>query len=48
MCEKIFEDITQLDGVSSLDTAVFNVGQEIIDDYPASDPRWAESVPTGQ
>ena len=48
MCEEQFEDVPQLEGVSSLDAAVVNVSQEIIDDYPASDPRWAEAVPTGK
>jgi hypothetical protein len=47
MCEEQFEEITQHEGVSSLDSAVVNVSQEIIDDYPASDPRWAEAVPAG-
>ena len=48
MCEEQFEDITRLEGVSSLDAVVVNVSQEIVDDYPASDPRWAEAVPTGE
>ncbi len=48
MCEEQFEDVPQLEGVSSLDAAVVNVSQEIIDDYPASDPRWAEAVPAGK
>ncbi|XP_071497608.1 nuclear pore complex protein Nup133-like [Diadema antillarum] len=30
---------------SSLDQAVATLSQELIDDFPASDPRWAESVP---
>ena len=47
MCEEQFEEVTQLEGVSSLDSAVVNVSREIIDDYPASDPRWAEAVPAG-
>ena len=32
---------------SALDTAVASLSQALIDDYPASDPRWAESVPHG-
>ena len=32
---------------SSLDQAVARLSQELIDDFPASDPRWAESVPQG-
>ena len=47
MCEDQFEEVTQLEGGSSLDSAVVNVSREIIDDYPASDPRWAEAVPAG-
>ena len=48
MCEEQLEETTQLEGVSSLDNAVVNVSQEIVDDYPASDPRWAEAVPAGE
>ena len=48
MCEEQFEELTQLEGVASLDSAVVNVSRELIDDYPASDPRWAEAVPAGK
>ncbi|KAG8123594.1 hypothetical protein E2320_018961 [Naja naja] len=30
---------------ADLDRAVIQVSEELIDDYPTSDPRWAESVP---
>ena len=30
-----------------LDALVARLSQEMIDDYPASDPRWAESLPPG-
>ena len=30
-----------------LDTLVTQLSQEMVDDYPASDPRWAESLPAG-
>jgi len=30
-----------------LDVLVTCLSQEMIDDYPASDPRWAESLPPG-
>jgi len=30
-----------------LDSLVTQLSQEMIDDYPASDPRWAESLPPG-
>ena len=48
MCEDQFENIAQLEGASSLDAVVVNVSQEIVDDYPASDPRWAEAIPAGK
>jgi nuclear pore complex protein Nup133 len=32
---------------SQLDTLVVELSKEMIDDYPASDPRWAESLPSG-
>ena len=31
-----------------LDALVTHLSQEMIDDYPASDPRWAESLPPGE
>ncbi|XP_067140636.1 nuclear pore complex protein Nup133 [Centruroides vittatus] len=33
------------ESTSVLDTAVITMSEEFIDDYPASDPRWAESIP---
>lgn len=33
---------------SSLDQAVATLSRELIDDFPASDPRWAESLPQGE
>lgn len=32
---------------ADLDRAVTQISEELIDDYPTSDPRWAESVPEG-
>ena len=32
---------------SLLDTLVTSLSREMVDDYPASDPRWAESLPSG-
>ena len=32
---------------SRLDQKVAVLSREMIDDFPASDPRWAESVPQG-
>ena len=48
MCEERFDDVTQLDEGPALDAAVTSVSKEIIDDYPASDPRWAEAIPAGK
>ncbi|XP_053238474.1 nuclear pore complex protein Nup133 [Podarcis raffonei] len=30
---------------ADLDRAVFQISENLVDDYPTSDPRWAESVP---
>ena len=30
-----------------MDFAVLTLSQELIDDFPVSDPRWAESIPAG-
>ena len=32
---------------SLLDRLVYELSLKIIDDYPASDPRWTDSVPAG-
>ena len=32
---------------SALDSLVSLLSQEMTDDFPTSDPRWAESVPHG-
>lgn len=33
---------------AELDAVVTQIGLDLVDDYPASDPRWAESVPDGE
>lgn len=33
---------------AELDTMVTQINLDLVDDYPASDPRWAESVPDGE
>ena len=33
---------------SELDTLVVKLSQDLIDDYPASDPRWAENARSGK
>lgn len=35
------------DGDGELDLVVTRINLDLVDDYPASDPRWAESVPDG-
>ena len=47
ICDEQFGDSGERENGNSLDFACISVGQEIIDDYPASDPRWAEAVPSG-
>ncbi|XP_022083153.1 nuclear pore complex protein Nup133-like isoform X2 [Acanthaster planci] len=36
---------SSLETGSSIDATVAKLSQEVIDDFPASDPRWAESIP---
>jgi hypothetical protein len=43
MCNQLF-----ISDDSGLDSAVASLSEELINDYPASDPRWAESIPAGQ
>lgn len=33
---------------AELDIVVTQINLDLVDDYPASDPRWAESVPDGE
>lgn len=33
---------------AELDSVVTQINLDLVDDYPASDPRWAESVPDGE
>ncbi len=33
---------------AELDSVVTRINLDLVDDYPASDPRWAESVPDGE
>ena len=43
ICDRLFPSEE-----SGLDTAVLTLSRELIDDFPVSDPRWAESIPAGQ
>ncbi|XP_057263012.1 nuclear pore complex protein Nup133 isoform X2 [Pezoporus wallicus] len=45
MVTELFPSNTDLDSDTELDRAVTQISVDLIDDYPASDPRWAESVP---
>ncbi|NWH76500.1 NU133 protein, partial [Piaya cayana] len=44
MVAELFPNNADLDS-DELDKAVTQISVDLIDDYPASDPRWAESVP---
>uniref|UniRef100_A0A2K6CMG8 Nuclear pore complex protein Nup133 n=1 Tax=Macaca nemestrina TaxID=9545 RepID=A0A2K6CMG8_MACNE len=43
--DELFSSHSDLDSDSELDRAVTQISVDLMDDYPASDPRWAESVP---
>lgn len=44
--DKLFPADTE--EAAELDAVVTQIDLDLIDDYPASDPRWAESVPDGE
>ncbi|XP_067149538.1 nuclear pore complex protein Nup133 isoform X1 [Apteryx mantelli] len=45
MVVELFPSNADLDSDTELDRAVTQISVDLMDDYPASDPRWAESVP---
>ncbi|MGH0127985.1 UNVERIFIED_CONTAM: hypothetical protein FKN15_064395 [Acipenser sinensis] len=45
MVDEIFPPDSDLDADAELDRTVTQVSVDLVDDYPSSDPRWAESVP---
>lgn len=45
MVDELFSSHSDLDSDCELDRAVTQISVDLVDDYPASDPRWAESVP---
>ncbi|KAM6138986.1 nuclear pore complex protein Nup133 isoform 2-T2 [Phoenicopterus ruber ruber] len=45
MVVELFPSNADLDSDTELDKAVTQISVDLMDDYPASDPRWAESVP---
>ncbi|XP_072121492.1 nuclear pore complex protein Nup133 [Mobula birostris] len=48
MLEEIFPDNVDMGSDSELDNAVAQISLDLINDYPACDPRWAESVPNDE
>ena len=46
--DELFSSHADLDSDCELDKAVTQISVDLLDDYPASDPRWAESVPEGK
>ncbi|XP_040843995.1 nuclear pore complex protein Nup133 isoform X1 [Ochotona curzoniae] len=45
MVDELFSSHSDLESDCELDRAVTQISVDLVDDYPASDPRWAESVP---
>ncbi|XP_069463030.1 nuclear pore complex protein Nup133 isoform X1 [Ambystoma mexicanum] len=45
MVDELFPAEVDVDTDLELDKAVAQISLDLVDDYPASDPRWAESVP---
>lgn len=43
--DNLFPPDAEVDSDNELDEAVAQISVDLIDDYPASDPRWAHSVP---
>ncbi|XP_028266010.1 nuclear pore complex protein Nup133 [Parambassis ranga] len=43
--EELFPTDSDGEEVAELDNMVTQINLDLVDDYPASDPRWAESVP---
>lgn len=47
MVDELLSSHSDSDPDCELDRAVAQISADLVDDYPASDPRWAESVPEG-
>ncbi|XP_040183145.1 nuclear pore complex protein Nup133 [Rana temporaria] len=45
MIDSLFPTAVDFQTDKELDQAVAQISMDLVDDYPASDPRWAESVP---
>lgn len=48
MVDELLSSHSDSDPDCELDRAVAQISVDLVDDYPASDPRWAESVPEGR
>lgn len=48
MTDELFPDDGEGGAGGELDALVTQIDLDLVDDYPASDPRWAESVPDGE
>lgn len=48
MIDSLFPTAVNFKTDKELDQAVAQISMDLVDDYPASDPRWAESVPDGK
>lgn len=47
--QTLTDELFPVDGEGAeLDSTVVQIDLDLVDDYPASDPRWAESVPDGK
>lgn len=48
--QTVTDELFPADGeeATELDAVVTQIDVDLVDDYPASDPRWAESVPDGE
>ncbi|XP_063297517.1 nuclear pore complex protein Nup133-like [Pelobates fuscus] len=45
MADNLFPPVAGMEFDSELDEAVVQLSLDLIDDYPAADPRWADSLP---
>lgn len=45
---ELFPQHAEFGPEAELDRAVVQISMNLVDDYPTSDPRWAESVPEGK
>lgn len=48
MTDELFPNDGEGGARGELDALVTQIDLDLVDDYPASDPRWAESVPDGE